>query len=217
MRHWVVAALSMLAVLVAPPGAARADQPFEVPAAACVTGGDSAPSIEQVLAGVPNGSVVEFPQQARCEVTRTVDLGVPPTGQEGREATTIELNGATIFRTIEPSCRKIDESNSPIVALNLVNDVTLQGGSVQGGQHVDGLPQFDATREHDHGIAVHGSLNVNLFGLHISDVGGDCVDVDKQKKDVAANIRLIGTPGRPFECEGAGRQGVSGNAVTDLR
>jgi hypothetical protein len=104
-----------------------------------------------------------------------------------------------------------------VIALSLVDGVTLQGGSVQGGQHVDGLPEFDATREHDHGIAVHGSMNVSLFGLHISDVAGDCVDVDKQKKDDAGNIRLIGTPGRPFVCEDAGRQGVSGNAVTGLR
>jgi hypothetical protein len=215
-RRSIAAALATMALLVAFPVAARADQPFDVPASACVTGGDSAPAIERFLAGVPNGSIVVFPQEAKCEVTRTVDLGVPPTGAAQREATTIELNGATIFRTTEPACKKIDDCNGPIVALNLVDDVTLQGGSIQGGQHVDGLPQFDATREHDHGIAVHGSQNVTLFGLHVSDVAGDCVDVDKQKKDDAGNIRLLGTPGRPFTCEGAGRQGVSANAVTDL-
>jgi hypothetical protein len=215
MRH--LAALAAALVALALPGAARADQPFQMPPSTCRADGDSAPAIEQYLAGVPNNSVVLFPKDARCQVERTVDLGVPAPAQPQRDHTTIDLNGATIFRTTEPACTKIDECNGPIVALNLVNSVTLQGGSVQGGQHVDGLPEFDATREHDHGIAVHGSLNVNLFGLHISDVGGDCVDVDKQKKDVAANIRLIGTPGRPFVCEGAGRQGVSGNAVTDLR
>jgi len=212
----MAAAVLAIPVLFATPGAARADQPFSVPASACVTNGDSAPAIESYLATVPNGSIVLFPRGAQCEVARTVDLGVPPTGLPNRKDTTIDLNGATIYRTTEPACQKIDTCNGPIVALNLANAVTLQGGSVRGGQHVDGLPQFDATREHDHGIAVHGSQNVTLFGLHISDVGGDCVDVDKQKKDVAGNIRLIGTPGRPFVCEGAGRQGVSGNAVTDL-
>ncbi|HEY7281695.1 MAG TPA: hypothetical protein VID47_08885 [Actinomycetota bacterium] len=197
--------------------AAQVERQFQIPESACVTGGDSAPAIERFLTGVPNGSVVLFPQDARCEVSRTVDLGVPPTGQSSRLRTTLDLNGATIYRTTEPSCRKIDECNGPVVALNLVNMVTLEGGSVQGGQHVDGLPQFDATREHDHGIAVHGSLNVTLFGLHVSDVAGDCVDVDKQKKDDAGNVRLIGTPGRPFTCQDAGRQGVSANAVTGLR
>ncbi len=213
----VLALAGLLSALVASPVAARADPQFQVPASACVTGGDSAPAIERFLATVPNGSVVLFPPDARCEVARTVDLGVPPTGQSNRERTTIDLSGATIYRTTEPSCRKIDDCNGPVVALNLVNMVTLEGGSVRGGQHVDGLPQFDATREHDHGIAVHGSLNVTLFGLHVSDVAGDCVDVDKQNKDDAGNVRLIGTPGRPFTCEGAGRQGVSANAVTGLR
>jgi hypothetical protein len=208
--------LGVVGAAVAPVGA-RADQQFQVPDSACVTDGDSAPAIEQFLATVPNGAVVLFPRNAKCEVARTVDLGVPPTGQSKRERTTIDLNGATIFRTTEPSCKKIDDCNGPIVALNLVDTVTLEGGSVQGGQHVDGLPQFDATREHDHGIAVHGSVNVTLFGLAVSDVAGDCVDVDKQKKDDAGNVRLIGTPGRPFTCEGAGRQGVSANAVTGLR
>jgi hypothetical protein len=160
--------------------------------------------------------VVQFPKDARCQVARTVDLGVPPAGESKRDHTVFELNGATIFRTSEPSCRKIDDCNGPVVALSLVDGVTLQGGSIRGGQHVDGLPRFDATREHDHGIAVHGSMNVILFGLHISDVAGDCVDVDKHKKDVAGNVRLIGTPGRPFVCEGAGRQGVSGNAVIGM-
>ena len=201
------------------PAQASAQTPraFEVPSSACVEDGDSAPAIEAFLATVPNDTVVVFPKDAMCQVERTVDLGVPAPAQPKRDHTTIDLNGATIFRTTEPACTKLDECNGPIVALNLVNGVTLEGGSIRGGLHVEGLPEFDATREHDHGIAVHGSLNVTLFGLHISDVGGDCVDVDKQKKDVSANIRLIGTPGRPFLCEGTGRQGVSGNAVTDLR
>lgn len=209
----VVVVLGLLPV--APAGAE--DRAFEVPASACVATGDSAPAIEAFLATVPNDSVVLFPKNAMCQVERTVDLGIPAPAQPKRDHTTIDLNGATIFRMTEPACTKIDECNGPVVALNLVNGVTLQGGAIRGGQHVEGLPEFDATREHDHGIAVHGSLNVTLFGLHISDVAGDCVDVDKQKKDVAANIRVIGTSGRPFVCEGAGRQGVSGNAVTDLR
>jgi hypothetical protein len=211
-----LAALVALAVI-GLPGTAQAVRSFQVPASACTADGDSAPAIERFLATVPNGSVVVFPKDATCRVDRTVDLGVPPSGQDKREHTVIELNGATILRTSEPSCQKLDDCNGPMVALNLVDGVTMQGGSIRGGQHVDGLPQFDATREHDHGIAVHGSMNVVLFGLQISDVAGDCVDVDKQKKDVAGNIRLIGTPGRPFVCEGAGRQGVSGNAVTGLR
>jgi hypothetical protein len=197
--------------------AAAANTAFDVPPSACVADGDSAPAIEQFLATVPNDSVVVFPSDAKCEVARTVDLGVPASLHPKREHMVIDLNGATIFRATEPACTKIDECNGPIVALNLVDSVTLEGGSIQGGQHVDGLPQFDSTREHDHGISVHGSLNVNLFGLHVLDVAGDCVDVDKMKKDTSANVRLIGTPGRPFTCEGAGRQGISGNAVTDLR
>jgi hypothetical protein len=213
----LVVLAALFAGVVPAHASAQTPRAFEVPASACVEDGDSAPAIEEFLSTVPNDTVVVFPKDAMCQVERTVDLGVPAPAQPKRDHTTIDLNGATIFRTTEPACTKIDECNGPIVALNLVNGVTLQGGSIRGGLHVEGLPEFDATREHDHGIAVHGSLNVTLFGLHVSDVGGDCVDVDKQKKNVSANIRLIGTPGRPFLCEGAGRQGVSGNAVTDLR
>ena len=216
-RAVVVAALWASAVLAFPGRAEAARGQYDVPAAACTADGDSAPAIEEFLATVPNESVVTFPRDAMCRVERTVDLGVPPAGASQRTDTTYDLRGATIFREVEPSCQHIDDCNGPIVAINLVNAVTLQGGSVKGGLDVDGLPQFDATREHDHGIAVHGSVDVTLFGLHVSNVSGDCVDVDKQKKDVSANVRVIGTPGAPFTCEITGRQGVSANAVTGLR
>jgi len=217
MRSVCVLVLSALALLALPGRVEATRGQFDVPAAACTSDGDSAPAIEQFLTKVPNGSVVTFPEDAMCKVARTVDLGVPSAGGSQRTDTTYDLRGATIFREDEPSCEHIDDCNGPVVAINLVHSVTLQGGSVRGGLGVDGLPQFDATREHDHGIAVHGSVDVTLFGLHVSNVSGDCVDVDKQKKDVSTNIRVIGTPGAPFTCEVTGRQGVSANSVTGLR
>src|SRR5207247_5167700 len=117
-----------------------------------------------------------------------LDLGAPPSGEQVRADVTYDLRGATIFRTEEPSCQKLDECNGPVVALNLVQGVTVQDGSVQGGLQVEGLPSFDATREHDHRVAVHGSSDVTLFGLHVSNVAGDCVDVDKQKKATSSNV-----------------------------
>jgi len=104
-----------------------------------------------------------------------------------------------------------------MVVLSLVNGVSLENGTVEGGYHTSGLPNFDSTREHDHAIVVHGASHVRLSGLTVRDVAGDCVDVDRQKRTDTSRVTIVGTQGAPFTCTGTGRQGISANSVTGLR
>jgi hypothetical protein len=53
---------------------------------------------------------------------------------------------------------------------------------------------------------------VQLFRLSIRDVGGDCVDVDRHDKVDTRDVAI-----ERLTCTGAGRQGVSANAVAGLR
>jgi hypothetical protein len=219
MRRTAAIAFALAAALLAVPAPAVAVDEYALPPEACTETGDSAAAIEAFLATVPNGAVLTFPPQARCRVERTVHLDVPPDGEPVRAETVVELRGATIFRDQEPFCEEgeRDGCNGPIVSLNLVEGVILQHGEIRGGLLVEGAPTYDPTYEHDHGVSVHGSRGVTLLSLTIGNVGGDCVDIDKQDRDEAVRISIIGTDGAPFVCEAAGRQGISANAATDLR
>jgi hypothetical protein len=199
-------------LLIATPAVRAGGVAVELPSDACSADHDSAPAIEGFLSRTPNGVSVQFPAGGRCVVARTLDLSIPPSGSTVREDTEFHLNGATIFRTDEPSCRKIRECNGPVVSLHDVRHVVLEDGVIAGGGATDGLPSFDATREHDHGVAVHGASGVHVFRLTIRDVGGDCVDVDRHDKVDTSDVAI-----EQLTCTGAGRQGVSANAVTDLR
>jgi hypothetical protein len=190
--------------------------PVALPAPACSEVADSAPAIEAFLETVPNGSRVVFPAGARCRIDRSVSLSVPEAGaEEGstdefRAGMVYDLNGATLFRPAEPSCPSLRDCNGPIVALTLVWDVRLVGGSIVGGAETS--PVFDPTREHDHGVAVHGASGVVLEDLTIERVAGDCVDVDRRKRTSSLRIAFVRST-----CRDAGRQGISANEVEGLR
>ena len=187
-----------------------------VPAEACTPSGDSAPAIESFLATVPNGSTVVFPAGASCQMALDLDLGIPPQGAAQRADTTFDLNGATIFRTAEPSCAKVRFCNAPLVRLAKVKGVTVTGGTIQGAYDPGPKPVYDATRAHDHGVVVHGSTDVTLSALTIQNMGGDCVDVDRFAKSGSSEVRFIGTADAPTRCLKVGRQGISANAVDGM-
>lgn len=208
---WVVV---LGGVLHGPPAASAAQ--VTVPADACDPASDSAPAIESFLATVPNGSTVVFPAGGSCQVALDLDLGIPPRGQSQRLDTAFDLNGATIFRTAEPSCAKVRFCNAPLIRLARVKGVTLTGGTIRGAYDPGPRPAYDATRAHDHGVVVHGSTNVTLSALTIQNMGGDCVDVDRFAKMPSAGVSFTGTSGAPTLCFKVGRQGISANAVDGL-
>jgi hypothetical protein len=193
-------------------------EPVALPPELCIADGDSAPGIEAFLATVPRSSTVQFPAAASCQVELTLDLGVPPAGEATRTDTTYDLNGATVFRTEEPSCPETRFCNGPLIDLTGVSGVTLFGGSVVGGMARGSEPDFDPTRATNHGVEVHESSQVVLANLTIRDVGGDCVDVDGQgdgggRKEPVPSVDVTITDS---VCDGAGRQGISGGAVDGL-
>ncbi|HEX2030843.1 MAG TPA: right-handed parallel beta-helix repeat-containing protein [Actinomycetota bacterium] len=188
----------------------------DVPPSACSATSDSAPALESFLATVPNGSTVVFPSGASCLMALSVNLGVPPSGSSQRADTVYDLNGATIFRTVEPSCSKPRFCNAPLIRLSKVKNVTLKGGTVHGGYDPGPTPMYDSTRAMDHGVAVKGSSGVTMSGLTIRDMGGDCVDVDRYSKLPSSSVSFTGTPAAPTTCRSVGRQGISANAIDGL-
>ncbi|MCA1726615.1 MAG: right-handed parallel beta-helix repeat-containing protein [Actinobacteria bacterium] len=121
-----------------------------------------------------------------------------------------------MLRTVEPSCAQTRRCNAPIVDLSGTVGVTLRDGAIRGGFAVGDRPRYDATREKDHGIRLHGVRDATLSGLTISNVGGDCVDVDRDGRNPSFRVLIAGSDARPFTCVRAGRQGISANAVEDL-
>jgi hypothetical protein len=193
--------------------------PVNVPPEDCSATTDSAPALESFLAQVQNGSQVTFPAGAQCMVALTVNLGYPPPGQTQRSDVTYDLNGATIFRTTEPACTPNRDCNGPVISLDGVDNVTLENGIISGGGPATEMPTYDAANEHDSGLRLHGDSNVTVTGLTIRNIAGDCVDVDLNSfagNAPAADIWIGSKPDQPFVCSGAGRQGISANAVDGL-
>jgi hypothetical protein len=191
----------------------------DVPAAACSATTDSAAALESFLAQVQNGSTVTLPADARCMVSLTVNLGYPPPGQTTRNNVVYDLNGATIFRTTEPACTPNRDCNGPVVALDGVDHVTLENGTIGGGGPATDLPTYNPANEHDSGLRLHGDSEITVTGMTIQNIAGDCIDLDvnaffHNRPDT--NIWIGSKPDQPFVCSGAGRQGISANAVDGL-
>jgi hypothetical protein len=195
---------------IGPPGT------YDVPTSDCSATTDSTSALETFVTSVPNGSIIVFPPGAKCYVQTSIDLSLPPSGASGRSDTTFDLNGATIFRTTEPTCAHATKCNAPLVRLDQVTNVTLKNGAIRGGLTFSGLPHYEGSIEHDHGVTVHGDSGVTLSGLAISNVGGDCVDTDVYNRIPSTNISYVGTASSPFSCTGTGRQGISANGVDGL-
>jgi hypothetical protein len=191
---------------------------IDLPEELCREDADSAEGIEAFLAQTPNGTTVVFPEGARCRIDRSLELSVPPPGAEEkgddpskdfRAGMVYDLNGATLFRPVEPSCERLRDCNGPMLAINLAWDVVVKDGSLVGGTGES--PSFDATMEHDHGVAVHGASLVKLEDLRVARVGGDCVDMDRQKRTYSHMVEIRGG-----SCEDAARQGISANETDGL-
>lgn len=198
------------------PAAPASSATVAVPTEACSPTSDSAPALESFLAGVPNGSTVVFPSGGSCMVALKLDLGVPPSGASQRADTVYELNGATIFRTVEPSCSKPRFCNAPLIKLAKVSNVTLRGGTIHGAYDPGPTPKYDSTRAQNHGVAIQGSSGVTLSALTIRNMGGDCVDVDRYAKVPSTAVAFTGTADAPTTCRSVGRQGISANAIDGM-
>jgi hypothetical protein len=191
----------------------------DVPPEACSPTTDSAPALESFLAQVQNGSHVTFPAGARCMVMLTVNLGYPPPGQTMRSDVVYDLNGSTIFRTAEPACTPNRDCNGPVVALDGVDRVTLENGTISGGGPATGTPTYNPANEHDSGLRLHGDSEITVTGMTIQNIAGDCIDLDVNAfshNTPDTNIWIGSKPNQPFVCSGAGRQGISANAVDGL-
>lgn len=210
---WLLVVGLVASLFIAAPATAET---VALPEEACSSTADSAPALEAFLGTVPNGSTVVFPSGVSCLIDLDLDLGVPPSGETQRTDTVYDLNGSTIFRTVEPSCPKARLCNAPLVRLQNVSGVSLIGGTIQGAYDPGPTPKFDKTRATDHGIAVHGSTGVTLSALTIQNMGGDCVDVDRFGKSGSAAVSFTGTPEAPTSCLNVGRQGISANAIDGL-
>ncbi|MEP7060150.1 MAG: hypothetical protein ABI828_05410, partial [Actinomycetota bacterium] len=95
----------------------------------------------------------------------------------------------------------------------------MQNGTISGGGQTTDVPTYNSANEHDGGLRLHGDSAITVTGMTIQNIAGDCIDVDVNAfshNSPATDIWIGSKPDQPFLCSGAGRQGISANAVDGL-
>ena len=115
---------------------------------------------------MPDGSTIVFPAGA------TYRLGSWGLGINGRHDLVFEGNGATI--KIEGGCTQW-HSGFGVGLDKPSSDITIRGFTLVGNHPNPG--QFGGSCEHQHGVTVHGSTNVEISDMTIRQVRGDCLYV----------------------------------------
>jgi hypothetical protein len=192
----------------ASPGASRAtpapepiatDITVDVPAAIDPTGKeDVTAELQAVIDAALPGTEIRLRQDARYRVDGTLLI-------DGRERLIIDGQGATVAasaRGDDPDRAMWRIRSSRGIALR---DLTVIGGHPDPGTYVKGF-------EWQHGVSVEGGRDVELQGLTIRDVMGDCVYVASDEARWADGVWVSG-----LTCRDSGRQGIAVVAGRNIR
>lgn len=178
-------------------------QTFPVPASVDATGsGDASAALQQFVAGVPDGSTIEF----QAGATYRMDHGLV---LRGRHDLVFEGNGAT-FRAYGSGSWPMDS----IFALMdgderiAVRDFTLVGNNPDAGT----VDAFHAGDEHLHGFYLGGASDILIEDVAISGVYGDCVYVGTDGGTTWSERIVF----QDSTCTASGRHGVGYIAGRDV-
>lgn len=160
------------------------------------------------FAGLPAGSVVDFPAGGRFRIDQEVAV-------RGKTDLTVNGNGAVFFTddptgdgsTLEAPSRDARTRNHFLVegcANVTINNVVVRGAHPNGGI---GIEAYVAALEGQHGFDVVSSSNVTLKDCRVTDVYGDFAYVGKG----SAFVSILGLYGRRN-----GRQGIAVTQATDV-
>jgi hypothetical protein len=158
-------------------------------------------AIQSVVGHAPNGSVIEFPKNARYRVERTLWI-------RNRRNLTFEGNGATIFATKRGAFDRSQiwvKRGTNIVFRELkVKGVHPNGGTSEGA--------YVRQLETQHGFRFEGTDGGQLDHVTVTDVYGDFVYLGRELHRTHVPCRDIWIHDSTFARNG--RQGI---AVTDAR
>jgi hypothetical protein len=164
-------------------------------------GADVSREMLSLVANAPNGSVIEFQENARYRIERTLWI-------RNRRNITFDGNGATIFATLRGA---FDRSQIWVKrGTNIViRDLTVRGVHPNGGTS-EGA--YVRQLETQHGIRFEGTDGGELDHVTVTDVYGDFVYLGRELHRTREPCRNIWIHDSTFARNG--RQGI---AVTDAR
>jgi len=125
---------------------------------------DVTEELERFIAGVPDGSVIELPREARYRIESTLTI-------TARHHLTIDGNRAALFATSE------GDRNRAHVRIDGGSDLLLRELIVVGSNPDAGLGDdaYREEREAQHGFELAGTTRVELDAVAVTDVYGDAV------------------------------------------
>ncbi len=172
-----------------------------LPSSIDVTGtNDTRDALTQFLAGVPDGSTVEFEPDGIYALSGGLELS-------GRANLVLEGNGATLKQTgFDRSVLALVRSSNILVRnLNVLGDNPDSG--TPDAYHPDG-------QEFSHGIAIQGSRDVEVAGVKISGVWGDGIFIASPAQAFAEWSERVSIHDSTIERNG--RMGIVVNAGREV-
>ena len=173
------------------PASIVTDTVLDVPASIDPTGGeDVTADLQAIIDAALPGTEIRLRKDARYRVDGTLLI-------DGRERVVIDGQGATLAaheRGEDPDRAMWRIRSSQSVALR---HMTLVGGHPDPGTYVKGF-------EWQHGVSIEGGHDVEVDGVTIRDVMGDCVYVANDDLQWADGVWVTA-----LTCRDSGRQGVA--------
>lgn len=159
------------------------------------------------FAAQPNGAVITFPANACYIVNGTVQL-------VDRQNVTINGNGST-FKAVQVAA---DYTNRAQLLLLGGSGITVRNLTLQG---VNTQASFDGKHEWDHNLAIKGTQNVLLDGIHGRNAFGDFIDIAPDTRrvtnsDGTGGILAKGVTIQNSDMDISGRNGVSCTGCEDI-
>lgn len=158
-------------------------------------GSDVSSALQSFVNGVPNGSTIVF----RSGGTYRVERGIRITN---RRNLVFDGNGATIrttgaANTVNSSLFVLADGNQGIT----IKDFTLVGNNPNAGT----AAAYSSAGENQMGVAVYGSTDINIQGMTIRDLYGDCLYIGSTGTTVWSDTVRF----HDSSCTLTGRHGVT--------
>ena len=162
---------------------------------------DVTSDLQRFVDGVPDGSTIAFPGNARYRLDGTLTFA-------GRRDLTVEGNGATLFATTD------GDRNRSHVRFDGGTDLLVRRLIVVGANPVAGVttPAYRVDREAQHGFELLGASRVELDGVVVTDVYGDTVYVGRGSDGSLSSQVWV----HESRLARTGRQGISVTAGRDV-
>jgi hypothetical protein len=197
-----VVLLGSLLPIVSPGSVAAAQECLLVPSSIPADGSINVwRPLQQFLNSVSDGACIQFPQQAKYRVERTLRL-------RNRVGLTVFGNGSKIFATsvrgdLSPGPKRVWRQH---LAILRGSDITFQDLWIDGAAK---RCRYSPRTEGEAGVLVKGSANVQLLHLRITQVAGDGLQIGGNHFDSGEIVPARNVTFSDGSINCTGRQGVA--------